>query len=251
MKIALIGYGKMGHAIERQALLRGHDIVAKVDTDTPVQIDSEAFRSAEVAIEFTSPASAYENCRKAIAEGVAVVSGSTGWLDKLPELKKFMEEREGTLFYSSNYSIGMNIFMMTNEYLARLMKEFPQYKPSMEETHHIHKLDHPSGSAVTLANAILEHSPSLTGWEAQIDKESAEDASKLHINCHRVGEVPGIHTIKWESPVDTITITHDAKSREGFALGAVIAAEWVAGKKGYYEMNQLMHDIINGNKSKA
>lgn len=238
----------MGREIEKQALRRGHEIVARVDVNSDDKIDSDAFRSANVAIEFTTPAAAYGNCRAALEQGVPVVSGSTGWLDKLEALKKFCRDGHGTLFYSSNYSVGMNIFMMVNRYLARIMRKFPQYTPSMDETHHIHKLDHPSGSAVTLATDLIAERGELTGWEAALDDATPADPAKLHIDCHRVGEVPGIHTIKWDSEADSITITHDAKSRAGFALGAVVAAEWVAPRKGYFEMNQLMADLLDDNR---
>lgn len=246
MKLALIGYGKMGHEIERQALARGHEIVARVDVNSFSKINSDAFRSADVAIEFTTPATAYANCKEVMEMGIPVVCGTTGWLKQLDDLKKMCAAGNATLFYSSNFSVGMNIFMMVNRYLARIMRNFTQYHPSMDETHHIHKLDHPSGSAVTLANELIEERGDLKGWEAYMDIARASSDDVLHINCHRVGEVPGIHTIKWDSPADTISITHDAKSRAGFALGAVVAAEWVKNRTGFFEMKQLMESLLNG-----
>jgi 4-hydroxy-tetrahydrodipicolinate reductase len=244
MKIALIGYGKMGHAIESIALQRGHEIVARIDVDNKEDIDSDLFRSADVAIEFTAPTQAYDNCSRALAQGVAVVSGSTGWLDKLEILKEKALKGEATLFYSSNYSVGMNIFMAVNKYLARIMTAFSQYKPAMEETHHIHKLDHPSGTAVTLAQDLIATYPKLNDWHEVESLETREEAT-LPIKCYREGEVPGIHTITWDAPEDFISITHSAKSRMGFALGAVLAAEWVCGRKGYFTMADMMAELEN------
>ncbi len=247
MKIALIGYGKMGHAIERIALSRGHEIVARIDVDNKEDIDSEAFRGADVAIEFTAPTQAYDNCSRAMRQGVAVVSGSTGWLDKLETLKAKAAAGEATLFYSSNYSVGMNIFMAVNKYLAHIMNSFAQYKPSMDETHHIHKLDHPSGTAVTLAQDLIASYPALTEWKDKLVEDGSDDMevveNQLPIKCHREGEVPGIHTVKWDAPEDFISITHSAKSRDGFALGAVLAAEWVKGRKGFFTMDDMMAQL--------
>lgn len=244
MKIALIGYGKMGHAIERHALKRGHEIVCRVDAENINDIESDAFRSADVAIEFTMPAAACDNCLRAMAAGVPVVSGTTGWGDRLEEVKKVCDRGEGTLLWSSNFSIGVNLFMSLNKYLTRLMAPFPQYRPSMHEVHHIHKLDHPSGTAITLAQGIIENDGCVTGWT----EDDTADPSKLVISHERRGEVPGIHSIKWESAVDSITITHDAKSRDGFALGAVMAAEWLAGRQGFHTIDQFINDLIRAEK---
>ncbi len=240
MKIALIGYGKMGHAIERHATGRGHTVVCRIDADNMADIDSPEFASADVAIEFTRPDAGYDNCLRAITRGVPVVSGTTGWADRLPELKALCDSGRGTLLWSSNYSIGVNLFLALNRYLTRLMAPFPQYRPAMNEVHHIHKLDHPSGTALTLAGDIIAAHPALTGWT----EEAAHADDTLPITHERRGEVPGIHTITWESPVDSITITHDAKSRDGFALGAVMAAEWLAGKTGYHTIDQFIQELI-------
>ncbi|MDE6153623.1 MAG: NAD(P)-binding domain-containing protein [Muribaculaceae bacterium] len=240
MKIALIGYGKMGHAIERHALERGHEIVCRVDADNIQDIDSEAFAGADVAIEFTMPKSALDNCLRAMSHGVPVVSGTTGWNAELPRAKAVCDAGEGTLLWSSNFSIGVNLFMALNKYLAAMMKPFPQYHVSMNEVHHIHKLDHPSGTAITLAQGIMEADPDVKGWT----EEPTDDRSQLVISHERRGEVPGIHSITWNSPVDSITITHDAKSRDGFALGAVMAAEWLAGKKGFHTIDEFIQDLI-------
>ncbi len=237
MKIALIGYGKMGKTIERIARERGHEIVSVIDVDNLDDFDSEAFKSADVAIEFTIPKVALSNYRRAFASGVAVVSGTTGWTEELPQLKKEIEEASNTLFWSSNFSLGVNIFMAVNKYLAKIMNEFPNYNVEMTEVHHTQKLDTPSGTAITLAEGILENMDRKTTWT----KETENKPEDMAIKSIRKGQIPGIHTIRYESEVDSIEITHDAKSREGFALGAVVAAEFTAGKKGFLGMNDLLN----------
>jgi 4-hydroxy-tetrahydrodipicolinate reductase len=236
MKIALIGYGKMGKTIERIALERGHEIVSVIDVDNLDDFDSEAFKSADVAIEFTIPQVALSNYRRAFASGVPVVSGTTGWTEELPQLKKEIEEGGKTLFWSSNFSIGVNIFMAVNKHLAAIMNQFPNYNVEMTEVHHTQKLDAPSGTAITLAEGILENLDRKTLWV----KETENQPQEMAIKSIREGLVPGIHTIRYESEVDSIEITHDAKSREGFALGAVVAAEFTAGKKGFLGMADLL-----------
>jgi 4-hydroxy-tetrahydrodipicolinate reductase len=236
MKIALIGYGKMGKTIERIALERGHEIVSVIDVDNLDDFDSAAFRSADVAIEFTVPQVALSNYRRAFASGVAVVSGTTGWLEELPVLKKEIEEGGKTLFWSSNFSIGVNIFMALNKHLAAIMNQFPNYNVEMTEVHHTQKLDAPSGTAITLAEGIFENLDRKSVWV----KETETKQMEMAIKSIREGQVPGIHTIRYESEVDSIEITHDAKSREGFALGAVVAAEFTAGKKGFLGMQDLL-----------
>ena len=236
MKIALIGYGKMGKTIERIALERGHEIVSVIDVDNLDDFDSEAFKSANVAIEFTVPQVALSNYRRAFASGVAVVSGTTGWTEELPQLKKEIEEGGKTLFWSSNFSLGVNIFMAVNKYLAYIMNQFPNYNVEMTEVHHTQKLDSPSGTAITLAEGILENLDRKSVWV----KEKENNRDEMAIKSIREGQVPGIHTILYESDVDSIEITHDAKSREGFALGAVVAAEFTAGKKGLLGMNDML-----------
>jgi 4-hydroxy-tetrahydrodipicolinate reductase len=235
MKIALIGYGKMGKTIERIALERGHEIVSVIDVNNLEDFQSDAFKSADVCIEFTVPHVALSNYRSAFAAGVPVVSGTTGWTEELPALKKEIEDNGYTLFWSSNFSIGVNIFMAVNKYLATLMNNFPVYNVEMTEVHHTQKLDAPSGTAITLAEGILENITRKSAWSKEVE-EKPED---LAIKSIREGQVPGIHTIRYESEVDSIEITHDAKSREGFALGAVVAAEFTAGKKGLLGMQDL------------
>lgn len=235
MKIALIGYGKMGHAIEQIALQRGHEIVSVIDVNNQEDFTSDAFKSADVAIEFSMPAVAMDNYRRAFAAGVPVVSGTTGWLEHLPEIKEACKAGQ-TFFYASNFSLGVNIFFALNKYLAKIMNDFPAYDVRMVETHHVHKLDAPSGTAITLAEGLIDNIERKNKWVE--GKESAED--EIGICSVREGEVPGIHTVIYESDVDTISITHDAKSRMGFALGAVIAAEFTCGKKGFLTMQDML-----------
>lgn len=230
----------MGHIIERIARERGHEIVSIIDVDNQSDFDSDAFRSADVAIEFTTPATAIDNYRRAFAAGVPVVSGSTGWTARWDEVKELVDDEDASFFWTSNFSVGVNIFFELSRRLARLMEPFPQYRPFMTETHHIHKLDHPSGTAVTLAEGIVEESSRVNSWTEEVP--ASEDA--LIVSHIRQGEVPGTHTITWDSPVDSIAITHTAKSREGFALGAVMAAEWLPGHKGFRNMEEMMSDLL-------
>ena len=235
MKIALIGYGKMGRMIEQIALQRGHEIVSIIDIDNQEEFGSEAFRSADVAIEFTTPWTAYDNYLKAWAAGVKVVSGSTGWMKEHGEEVRHACEQEGkTLFWASNFSVGVAIFNAVNRYLARIMNQFPQYDVNMVETHHVHKLDAPSGTAITLAEAIVEELDRKERWGLH---ETAEGV--LRIDDIRRKEVPGIHTITYDSPEDLITISHHAHSRQGFALGAVLAAEYTSQHQGLLTTSDL------------
>lgn len=236
MNIALIGYGKMGREIEKIARERGHHIVCTIDVNENDKFNSPEFKSADVAIEFTSPESAVTNYRKAFAANIPVVSGTTGWLEQLDEIKRECEQNGKTFFYASNFSLGVNIFFALNAHLAKIMDQFPDYDVRMEETHHIHKLDAPSGTAITLAEGIIENVNRKQKWE--LDNVATDDA--LAIKAFREGEVPGIHTVIYESEVDSIRITHDAKSRKGFALGAVLAAEFTKGRKGFLGMGNMI-----------
>jgi 4-hydroxy-tetrahydrodipicolinate reductase len=236
MKIALIGYGKMGHEIEKIAVERGHEVVSTIDMNEEEKFTSPAFKSAEVAIEFTSPGSAMHNYRQAFAAGVPVVSGTTGWLEQLDEIKDACEQRGQTFFYASNFSLGVYIFSALNNYLAKIMNQFPGYDVRMEETHHIHKLDAPSGTGITLAEAILENIERKERW----DLTKSDSADVLQIKAFREGEVPGIHSVIYESEADIIRITHEAKNRKGLALGAVLAAEFTKGKKGFLTMQDML-----------
>lgn len=236
MKIALVGYGKMGHMIEQAALQRGHEIVAIIDIDNAADIDSEAFRSADVAIEFTAPQVAADNVRRIMQQGVKVVSGSTGWLkgEVQEEMQRLCREEGKTLLWSSNFSVGVAVFRAINRQLARLMNQFPQYDVNMVETHHVHKLDAPSGTAITLAEHIVEELDRKERWGLH---ETSPEV--LRVDDVRRREVPGIHTIAYDSPQDIITITHSAYNREGFALGAVIAAEYLATHEGWQTIDDL------------
>lgn len=236
MKIALIGYGKMGKEIEKIALSRGHEIVSIIDVNNQDDFDSEAFRSADVAIEFTNPHVAYQNYIRTFNAGVKLVSGSTGWMKEHgEEIKNLCTEGGKTLFWSSNFSLGVAIFSAVNKYLAKIMNQFPAYDVSMTEWHHIHKMDAPSGTAITLAEGILENLDRKDSWT--LDEATSE--KEMPIKAVREGEIFGIHTIRYDSEVDSISITHDAKNRGGFALGAVLAAEYTAQHQGYLGMSDL------------
>lgn len=236
MNIALIGYGKMGHEIEKIALQRGHNIVSIIDMNNLEEFNSPAFKSADVAIEFSTPDSAIQNYRKCFEVGVAVVAGTTGWLEHLDEVKRACAEQGQTFFYASNYSLGVNIFFALNKYLAKIMNSYPSYDVKMEEVHHIHKLDAPSGTAITLAEDLIKEVDRKERWNLEVEEKQTD----LSIHCIREGEVPGIHEIIYESEADIISIKHDAKSRVGFALGAVLAAEFTNGKKGFLGMGDML-----------
>lgn len=239
MKIALIGYGKMGRMVEEIARERGHEIVSIIDLDNQNDFGSEAFGSADVAIEFTSPTAAYGNYVRAWERGVKVVSGSTGWMAEHGEdVRKACKEGGRTLFWASNFSVGVAIFGAVNRYLAKLMNGFPQYDVHMEETHHIHKLDAPSGTAITLAEGIIENVDRKSSW-VKGEENLPYDAGTLRVDSLRRGEVAGIHTVRWDSAADCITISHDAHSRRGFALGAVLAAEYTLEHEGLLTMEDL------------
>lgn len=248
MKIALIGYGKMGKMIEQIALSRGHEIVSIIDIDNQDDFDSPAFASADVAIEFTAPHVAYGNYLRAWKHNVKIVSGSTGWLKEHgDDVRRACAEEGKTLFWASNYSIGVAIFSAVNKYLANIMNRFAQYDVEETEVHHIHKLDHPSGTGITLAEQIVERLDRKSDWQmgtltqpdGTVVPAENLDEGKLTINSVRRGEVPGIHSITWNSEADQITITHDAHSRQGFALGAVLAAEYTASHNGLLTIDDM------------
>lgn len=229
MRVAIIGYGKMGHEIERVLEERGHSVVLKVDVDNRAEaMTKSAFEGVDVAIEFTSPATAYDNIKDCILLGVPVLSGSTGWLERKAEIDALCKEQDGAFFYSSNYSLGVNVLFRLNRWLSKVMATLPQYNVKIEETHHIHKLDAPSGTAATLAEEMQEAS------------NGALNVAKEEIISYREGEVPGIHTITFDSEEDTLTVSHSAKSRRGLALGAVLAAEWLVGRKGVFSMDDFL-----------
>ena len=248
MKIALIGYGKMGHMIEKIALERGHEIVSIIDVDNIEDFDSPAFASADVAIEFTNPTAAFANYQRAFAHNVKVVSGSTGWMQEhKAEVERMCTEGGQTLFWASNFSLGVAIFSAVNRYLAKIMNGFPQYSVEMEEVHHVHKLDAPSGTAITLAEEIINDLDCKDKWvkgfqHAADGTESGSNdvaPNELPIASIRRDEVPGIHSISYDSEADKITITHDAHNRKGFALGAVLAAEYTKDHTGLLTTSDL------------
>lgn len=230
MKIALLGYGKMGKVIEKIASERGHEIVLKKDEHNSY----EGLASADVAIDFSAPNVAVENISKAINLGIPVVSGTTGWLENYHEIVKLCNEKEAAFLYGSNFSLGVNIFFELNDYLAKMMAKFKEYNISMEEIHHTQKLDKPSGTAISLANAIINHSDK-NNWAIENPKED-----DVFIDVKRIDAVPGTHSVFYNSEVDFIEIKHVAHNREGFALGAVIAAEWIVGKKGVFSMKDVL-----------
>ncbi|WP_299435470.1 4-hydroxy-tetrahydrodipicolinate reductase [uncultured Maribacter sp.] len=231
MRIALFGYGRMGKMIEQAALNRNHNIVAKIDIDTK-EID---FSSFDVAIDFSMPTAAYGNITKCLENNVPIISGTTGWLDNYDKAVSLCKEKEGAFIYASNFSLGVNVFFELNEYLAKMMKNLKQYNVSMEEIHHTQKLDAPSGTAITLAEGVINNSD-YTKWKLD---ESGDN--QIPITAKRIEAVPGTHTVAYNSDIDSIEIKHTAHNREGFALGAVIAAEWILGKKG----NFTMRDVLN------
>lgn len=231
MKIALLGYGKMGKVIERIALERGHEIVLKKDEFNTY----DGLSTADVAIDFSVPSAAVSNISASFNANVPVVSGTTGWLEHYDEMIALCNEKKGGFISSSNFSLGVNIFFGLNEYLAKIMKQFDSYKVSMEEIHHIHKLDAPSGTAISLAQGVIENS-NYANWTMEDAK-----ANEIRIEAKRIGEVPGTHTVNYDSAIDSIEIKHTAHNREGFALGAVIAAEWLAGKQGIFSMKDVLN----------
>jgi 4-hydroxy-tetrahydrodipicolinate reductase len=236
MRIALIGYGKMGKEIEQIALERNHTIPLIIDLDNQHEFNSENLQKVDVAIEFSKPETALNNIRTCFEAGTPIVCGTTGWQEHFESVKKECLSNGKTFFYSSNYSLGVNIFFKVNCYLANIMNNFPQYEVEMEEVHHTQKLDAPSGTAISLANDILKVIDRKKNW--QLDGQDSSEA--LKINAIRRDTVPGIHTIKYDSAVDYIEMTHSAKSRKGFALGAVVAAEFIHGKKGMFSMDDLL-----------
>ena len=236
IKIALIGYGKMGKAIEEIALQRGHEIVLKIDVDNAADFTAANLQKADAAIEFTGPHSAFANVMKCLEYGVPLVCGSTGWLDKLDQAKAYCQKQNGCFLYASNFSVGVNIFFEINKRLAELMKPHADYNISMEEIHHTQKKDAPSGTAVTLAEQVLRTIDRKQKWV----NAGTSDPGELPIISKRIDPAPGTHTVSYQSPVDTIEIIHTAHNRTGFATGAVLAAEFVKGKKGIFSMKEVL-----------
>ncbi|RVU01526.1 4-hydroxy-tetrahydrodipicolinate reductase [Mucilaginibacter limnophilus] len=246
MKIALLGYGKMGKIIEKIALDRKHEIVLKIDYDNLHDLTTENLQKADVAIEFSTPASVLTNIEACFNAGVPIVVGTTGWYEHIAELKQQCEATNGTMLYGSNYSVGVNLFFKVNQYLAKIMNNYPYYDVQVEEIHHTQKLDSPSGTAITIAEGILDNISGKKEWTNVLVTDNEEPADitrpdQLLIESHRIESVPGTHTVIYDSEVDTIEFKHTAHNRNGFALGAVLAAEWVQHKKGFY----TVHDMFN------
>lgn len=237
MKIALIGYGKMGKTIEKEAVERGHEIVLAIDMINK-DYSADTLKAADVAIEFTQPEAAVKNIYKCFEAGVPVVVGTTGWYGDFDEVKKKCEETKGTLFTATNFSIGVNITFAVNRYLAKIMNGQPSYKVSMSETHHTQKLDAPSGTAITLAEQIIETHNSYDG--IALAGRDVVNEKTLPITAHRIDDVPGIHEVMYKNDIDEITLKHSAYSRKGFGLGAVVAAEWTVDKKGVFTMSDML-----------
>jgi 4-hydroxy-tetrahydrodipicolinate reductase len=233
MKIALVGYGKMGKTIERIATQRGHEIAARIDVENQHELDQ---LKADVAIEFSHPDAAFDNVRRCIERGIPVACGTTGWLHRKSEIEKLAADKNGAFFYASNYSLGVNIFFKVNEYLASLMKNFNSYNVLADEIHHTEKKDAPSGTAITLAEGIMKHISAKTKW---VNRDTSSPA-ELAIRSYRIDQVPGTHTIKYTSAIDDIEIKHTAHTREGFAQGAVMVAEWLKDKKGVLNMDDFL-----------
>jgi 4-hydroxy-tetrahydrodipicolinate reductase len=236
MKIALLGYGRMGREIEKIALERGHQIVLIIDADNLGELTPTNLSHADVAIDFSTPASAVSNVLTCFQAGVPVVCGTTGWLDRMDEVRQDCLSQNQTFFYASNYSLGVNLLFAVNRYLAGLMNRITDYEVSVKEIHHIHKLDAPSGTAISIANDLVAGLDRKTAWKIN----ESGDPTVIGINAVREGEVPGTHFVTWNSEVDTIEISHIAKSRKGFAQGAVMAAEYIQGKKGMFTMSDLL-----------
>ena len=237
MRILLIGYGKMGRTIEQTALAKGHEIIGKVDHDNAHELKNFTGANTDVAIEFTHPESAFGNVSYCLVHGIPVVSGSTGWLDRLEEAVALCLKQKGAFFYASNYSVGVNLFFHFNEYIASKMKDYPAYSVSVREVHHLQKVDKPSGTGITAAEGILASYPNLKGWVS----DNPEEKSKLNIISEREPDVVGTHVVTYNSEIDQIELGHVAHSRAGFAEGAVMAAEWLIGRQGIYGMKDMLN----------
>ncbi|MFI3259455.1 MAG: 4-hydroxy-tetrahydrodipicolinate reductase [Rikenellaceae bacterium] len=236
MKVAIVGYGKMGREIEKILVSRGHTISLIIDIDNAADLTAENLKGVDVAIEFTTPHTAYANLRSCIEAGIPVVSGTTGWLDRYDELKALCIERESALFYASNYSLGVNLMFRINKQLAALMNKFDGYGVEVEEIHHIHKLDAPSGTAITIAEGLIEELDGIEGWV----NDTTPEAKQVEIKSIREGEVPGTHTVTYESADDILELKHTIKNRSTLAYGAVIASEFLCGKVGVFSMDDML-----------
>ncbi|MBX2892096.1 MAG: 4-hydroxy-tetrahydrodipicolinate reductase [Saprospiraceae bacterium] len=237
LKIGLFGYGKMGRAIESLAAEHGATVVWRVTRENRAEVTPALLRQADVIIEFTRPESAFDNVMQCLRAGVPVVSGTTGWLERLPEAQEFCEKNEGALLWASNFSIGVNLFFALNTCLSKMMNERPEYTPAVTEIHHIHKLDAPSGTALTLVQGMVEQVRRLSGWALSPPMPAP---GEIPVSAIREGEVPGTHIVAWAGPADEIKIEHRAHSRLGFASGALLAAQWLADKQGFFSMRDVL-----------
>ncbi|MBI3136760.1 MAG: 4-hydroxy-tetrahydrodipicolinate reductase [Bacteroidetes bacterium] len=238
MRIALFGYGKMGREIEKIALERGHEIVARINRSTPK--NTVLNTTADVVIEFTAPELAVEHITYCLENHLPIVVGTTGWYEHLDELTQLCNAKKGAMLHATNFSLGVNLFFALNKYLAKLMAVYPDYSAGITEIHHTQKLDAPSGTGISLAEQILANHPAYKKWE-NVKKSQIENDVTLSVESLRLPDVPGTHEVKYESAVDTIEIRHTAHNRKGFALGSVLAAEWIAGKKGVFTMNNVLN----------
>ena len=237
LNIIIIGFGRMGQEIKQVAEKRGHEILMTIDKDNQDDFTAENLKKADVAIEFTLPDAAYDNIKKCFDANLPVVSGTTGWLERFYDIRRYCLENETAFFYASNFNIGMNLFFKVNEYMAKIMNHYSNYDVEIEETHHVHKVDAPSGTAVTLAESLINEIKRKNKWK----KEKSEAEDEIPVKSIREDEIPGIHRVMYSSSFDEIELKHSAKSREGFALGAVMAAEFIYGKKGIYSMDDLLN----------
>jgi len=241
MKIGLVGYGKMGKAIEEIAVQRGHEVMFKSNSVFP--LNEKDIQSVDVIIEFTKPDLAFQHIQMSLSQSTPIVVGTTGWNEKIEEVENLVSKSQGSLIYASNFSVGVNLFLELNEKLAQLMNHRAEYTASIDEIHHTQKIDSPSGTAITLANGILENNDTYYSWVCEEGKMPHTTAGQLGVVAHRIPDVPGTHTVAYSSEIDTITITHQAHNRRGFALGAVLAAEWIQDRKGCFTIKDMLKDI--------
>ena len=237
LKVGLLGYGKMGQAIESIALEKGMDIVWRITKANRHELTNARIQEVDVVIEFSRPESAFDNVMQCLESGIPVVCGSTGWQDRLGQAQSFCQQQQGAMIWASNFSIGVNLFFAINQYVAKMMAARAEYSPHVTEIHHIHKLDAPSGTAVTILDQLLASMNQYDGWQLE---PAASDAGKISVTAIREGEVPGTHQVRWSSSTDEIIITHKAQSRQGFAMGAVLAAQWIVGKQGVFGMEDVI-----------
>lgn len=237
LKLAIIGYGKMGQEIEKLAPKEGYRVEVIIDQPDHWQKYHDQLKEMDVAVEFTTPQAVAGNLKKLMDMGVPVVTGTTGWMDQLQEISTYCTKSNGSVFYASNFSIGVNLFFAINRYLARIMSDYPEYKPTLEEIHHTRKLDAPSGTALTMIREIIEQNPGLKGWKFA-DEHPSEN--EVEVTAHRIDDVTGTHTMSYSSDIDLIRIQHIAHNRKGFARGALLAARWLHNKKGIFTMNDLL-----------